>query len=109
MLETLEANMADPETWTEVDRFLAGVTSGSVAKSVAFVLGTDDDPLNLRTAMTLRQLREDAYIVVRCFSDSSLTRQLSREGDFEVFGVSALLRDALAKRHKEWFGRPARA
>lgn len=104
-LETLEANIADPETWSQVDRFLTEATEGPAAKSVAFVLGTDDDPLNLRTAMTLRHLRRDAYIVVRCFSDSSLTRQLSREGDFEVFGVSALLQDALGKRHLEWFGR----
>lgn len=103
-LETLEANMADPETWTKVNQILSEAAPDPQQRSAIFILGTDDDPLNLRTAMTLRRLSKNDYIVVRCFSDSSLTRQFSREGDFEVFGVSSLLRDALGQRHEDWFG-----
>jgi hypothetical protein len=67
------------------------------------VLGTDDDRLNIRTAMLLRQKLPDAQIVARCFVDSSLTRELSVDGEFEIFGVSRLLQDALAARHRRWF------
>ena len=102
--DTIESDLRDPGTWDRVVEAatLAKTESGD-HPSLIFVLGTDDDALNLRTALMLRQRDADARIVVRCFSDSSLTKQLSAEGQFEVFGVSSLLRTALADRHREWF------
>lgn len=104
--DTLETDLADPGTWDRVEtmiRAAGGRGEGEGGRSVIFVLGTDDDPLNLQTAMVLRRRDPEAHIVVRCFSDSSLTAQLSAEGRFDIFGVSALLRDALSERHRTWF------
>ena len=101
-VEAIEADLSDPATWDGVE---ARLGEQPADRSVVFLLATDDDPLNLRNALAIRRLRSGAHIVVRCFSDSSLTRRLSTVGDFEVFGVSSLLRDALADHHRQWFMR----
>ena len=114
-LLTLERDLHDPGTWAEVEDVLAELGASAPTaegidpegRSAIFVLGTDDDPLNLRSAMTLRRRNPVAHIVVRCFHDSSLTDHLAEEGRFDVFGVSALVRDALADHHRQWFLRSA--
>lgn len=110
-LLTLTRDLSDPGTWAEVQGILDQLGSDAPrpegidpqGRSAIFVLGTDDDPLNLRSAMTLRRGNPAAHIVVRCFHDSTLTDHLAEEGRFDVFGVSALLRDALADHHRQWF------
>ncbi|MGI9627253.1 MAG: NAD-binding protein, partial [Longimicrobiales bacterium] len=102
--EAIETDLKDPDTWSQVNETVATARAKlDDDPSVIFVLSTDDDPLNLRTALMLRQRDPEAHIVVRCFADSSLTSQLSTEGRFDVFGVSSLLRDALEERHRGWF------
>ncbi|NNF27084.1 MAG: hypothetical protein HKN73_07690 [Gemmatimonadetes bacterium] len=113
-LLTLTRDLSDPGTWTEVEGILEQLGSdaptpeetGPEGRSAIFVLGTDDDPLNLRSAMALRRRNPAAHIVVRCFHDSTLTDHLAEEGRFDVFGVSALLRAALSEHHRQWFQRP---
>ncbi len=110
-LLTLERDLHDPGTWAEVEDIIEGLGADPgdgpqpdpERRSAIFVLGTDDDPLNLRSAMTLRRRSPGAHIVVRCFHDSSLTDHLAEQGGFDVFGVSTLLRDALADYHRQWF------
>jgi voltage-gated potassium channel Kch len=101
--DKLQADLADPGTWDRVRAIMEEPGHGTAPAKVSIVLGTDDDRLNIRTAMLLRQKLPDAQIVARCFVDSSLTRELSVDGEFEIFGVSRLLQDALAARHRRWF------
>ena len=116
-LLALTRDLTDPGTWAEVQDILDQLGSDAPrpegidpeGRSAIFVLGTDDDPLNLRSAMTLRRRNPAAHIVVRCFHNSSLTAQLAEEGRFDVFGVSALLRDALTEHHRQWFLRSTRS
>ncbi|MDH3224326.1 MAG: NAD-binding protein [Gemmatimonadota bacterium] len=110
-LLTLERDLQDPGTWVEVENIIEGLGADPGdggrpdpdRRSAIFVMGTDDDPLNLRSAMTVRRRSPGAHIVVRCFHDSSLTDHLAEQGRFDVFGVSTLLRDALAEHHRQWF------
>ena len=98
------AEAAPGVDWDDVHAELAAEpASGAPPVPPVFVLGSDDDGLNLRTALWLQKREPEARIVCRAFYDSSFTRNLSAQGGFDVFAVSSLLRQALAERHRSWF------
>ncbi|HJL50636.1 MAG TPA: hypothetical protein RMG45_32525, partial [Polyangiaceae bacterium LLY-WYZ-15_(1-7)] len=82
-----------------------------------YVLGTDDDALNLRVAMALRREGEvgegelvavrgaHCHIVARVFAPSSFTRALGERFDFRVLPIAELLRAAVRERAGRWFRR----
>jgi hypothetical protein len=96
-LVTVQGDVDDPATWERVER----ATEGTEVRPV-YLLGTDDDELNLRTAVALRTLHPDARIFVRCVYESSFTTQLSKKLNFEVLAIEVMLRQALAERQNEW-------
>ncbi|HJL16796.1 MAG TPA: NAD-binding protein [Sandaracinaceae bacterium LLY-WYZ-13_1] len=97
-LVTVQGDLDDPEVWEEVERAASGYGVEPV-----FVLGTDDDQLNLRTAIALRSLHgDDTRIFVRCVYESRFTSQLSDQLDFEVLAVEAMLREALDEQQRSW-------
>jgi hypothetical protein len=101
-LITIQGDLDDPDVWEEVER----AASGHGVEPV-YVMGTNDDQLNLRTAIALRSLHEDAAIFVRCVYQSRFTQELSDRLDFEVLAVESMLRQALVEEQKEWLGEAA--
>lgn len=94
-LVTVQGDVDDPATWERVEKATLGVEP-------VYLLGTDDDELNLRTAVALRTLHPGARIFVRCVYESSFTTQLSASMSFEVLAIEGMLRQALAERQREW-------
>jgi voltage-gated potassium channel Kch len=100
-LVTVQGDVDDPVTWEQIEKRTAG---GAVRP--VYVLATDDDELNLRTAVSLRTLDPDVRIFVRCAYESSFTQELSRRMSFTVLAIEAMLREALAERQHEWMPGP---
>lgn len=99
-LVTVQGDVDDPHTWERVDRAASGLGVEPV-----FVLGTDDDQLNLRAAIGLRALHPKARIFVRCVYESTFTTQLAQRLAFEVLAVEGMLREALADHQRTWLRR----
>jgi voltage-gated potassium channel Kch len=97
-LVTVQGDLEDPDTWEKVEK----ATTGADVEPV-YVVGTDDDQINLRTAIALRSLHADVRIFVRCVYESTFTSQLARQLHFEVLAVESMLRQALAARAALWF------
>lgn len=96
-LKTIEGDLDDPGTWDAVDRATEGLEVHPV-----YVLGTDDEAVNLRTAIALRALRKEAPIFVRCDHRSAFTAELSNELNFEVLVTEGMLRRMLSDRMGAW-------
>lgn len=87
--------------------FRNGVTVSdrpSVEVAPVYVICTDDDQVNLRTAIMLRSRRKNVHISVRCDYRSALTEVLSVEHEFSVLAVDTMLRRTMAERMGEWTG-----
>lgn len=93
----IEGDLDDPETWHAVDEAAAGLDVAPV-----YVIGTNDDQRNLRTAIALRRLRKDAAIFVRCMYPSAFVTRLSGELSLTVLGVEDMLREALRENIDRW-------
>lgn len=98
-LITVQGDLDDPDVWEAIER-----AAGGAGVEPVYVLGTDDDQLNLRTAIALRSLHERAPIFVRCVYESRFTLELAKRLDFEVLAVERMLRQALAEEQRRWFG-----
>ena len=98
----VEGDVADPATWGLVETGLC-LQAEETGRPI-YVLGTDNDEVNLHAALRLRQSDPDAAVIARCFSDSGFAKRLAAEASVDVVGVSGLLRRSLARRHREWFG-----
>jgi Trk K+ transport system NAD-binding subunit len=91
--ELIEGDLADPRVWGKAAEHF-------VDRAPLFVLGSGDDPENLRTALWLARRFEKATIVVRCFQLSSFARDVERDGRITGFGVSELVTQNMPER---WF------
>lgn len=100
-LVTVQGDLDDPKTWDEVER-----ATHDVDVEPVFVIGTDNDQVNLRTAIALRGLHPRARMYVRCVYESAFTTELSRTLRFEVLAVQDMLRRVLGERQAEWLRRP---
>ena len=101
----IDGDVADPATWERLRAdILAGTTPTEAATPPFFVLGTDDDTLNLRVALALRRrLGEGPRIVVRVFHASSFTDAMAKRFSLDVLAVEALMRDAIEAQEAAWF------
>ena len=104
----IDGDVADPATWEELKcQILAGVPTGEEPVPPFFVLGTDDDTLNLRVALALRRrLGRGPRIVVRVFHASSFTDAMASRFGLDVLAVEGLMRDAIQAQEAEWFPEP---
>ncbi|MGE0788982.1 MAG: NAD-binding protein [Sandaracinaceae bacterium] len=93
----VDGDLDDPKTWEAVE----GAAHGLEVEPV-YVIGTDDDQRNLRTAIALRRLHRKAPIFVRCVFPSAFTARLSSELDITVLAVESMLREALRERIDRW-------
>jgi voltage-gated potassium channel Kch len=96
-LVTVQGDLDDPDTWAKVDQATHGLEVEPV-----FIVGTDDDQINLRTAIAIRSLHPEVRIFMRCVYESAFTAQLARQMNFEVLAVESMLRQALIERAGEW-------
>lgn len=101
-LVTVQGDLDDPRTWEAAEEATRGLGVAPV-----YVVGTDDDQLNLRTAIALRSLHPEARIFVRCVYESAFTTQLTARLAVEVLAVEAMLRQALGEQLPAWVGRGA--
>lgn len=97
---SIESDLDDPATWRAVDEAAAGLDVEPV-----YVIGTNDDQRNLRTAIALRRLRKDAAIFVRCMYPSAFVTRISGELSLTVLGVEDMLREALREHIDRWVAR----
>ncbi len=104
-LITIQGDLDDPVTWEKVE----AATRECHEVEPVFVVGTDDDQINLRTAVALRSLHADVRIFVRCVSESTFTTQLAHRMRFEVLAVESMLRQALCDHVGRWLNRTDRA
>ena len=91
--ECVGADMADPRTWSAVDSALAAHQG-----VISFVLGTDDDALNLRMAMSLRERYPTASITLRCFHHSTFNAELADSLKLTLVSLEDLVRAAIDDR-----------
>ena len=96
-LVVVAGDLDDPETWQKVDEATSGIEIEPV-----FVMGTDDDRLNLRIAISVREAHPDARIFLRCVYRSSFTTEVAKELDLEILAVESMLRDALSREQRNW-------
>ena len=100
VLEAIDGDLQDLEILGKIEN-----AGGDDCVCPVFVLGTDDEGVNLRVAIALRTLRPDAKIFVRCVYASTFIAELAAEQDFEVLAVETMLRRALQQRHEAWLRR----
>ena len=100
-LVTIEGDLDEPQTWEEVDRAI-GVTD----VRPVYVIATDDEQVNLRTAVSLRSLDPEAKILVRTLYRSGFSDRIAEEMSFTVLPIDRLLREALRERQESWLGPP---
>ncbi|HCP45712.1 MAG TPA: hypothetical protein DIU15_06705 [Deltaproteobacteria bacterium] len=102
--QVIDGDLADPELWEAIERDL------TLEDDPVYVLGTDDDWLNIRTGIMLRaagKVSRQATILVRCFHDSDFIGDMSgRLGlGLVLLPVEKKMRSVLAERHGAWVAR----
>jgi len=100
--KTFDADLTDPDTWQAVDRELAGT---EVSPTV--IICSEDESVNLQSAILARRRWPESRIFVRCQNESSFTQELARSHRFTVLAVEALLLEALSAARVTWFGASA--
>jgi len=98
-LITIEGDLDEPATWQHVEAAIEGA-----GVSPVYVIATDDDQLNLRTAIALRSLQPQADILVRTIYESAFSAHIAEELAFTVLPIDQLLRRALAEHQPRWLG-----
>ena len=99
----VEGDLADPGTWELVVTCLQFDASDDPGAAPVYVVGSNNDELNLHTSLWLRAREPESRIVARCFHDSGFTRTLAADAGIEIIGVAGLLRTSLVRRHTHWF------
>jgi len=97
-LSTVDGDVRHPTTWEKIRSKL-----GENPVHPVFVLGTGDDGVNVRSALSLSASDPGAKIFARCFERSAFTDQISRQCGFEIVSTAELL---LASIHENWVSAP---
>ncbi len=85
-VEVYDGDLRHPKDWHPLKESLRQAPSEPV-----IVIGSGTDSLNIRTALWLSRKFPDAKIIARCFQSSEFTRQLAKEGHFEIVSTAELL------------------
>ncbi len=91
--ELIEGDLSDPRVWQRAAEHFTD-------RDPLFVLGSGDDPENLRMALWLARRFQKATIVVRCFHLSNFAKDVESDGRITGFGVSELVSQSMPER---WF------
>ncbi|MDP3278844.1 MAG: NAD-binding protein [Deltaproteobacteria bacterium] len=87
----IDGDLSDPTVW----RRAAALCE---TYSPVFVLGSDDDGANLRTAVWLKRTWPNALVIARGFGASSFAFEVSKEQGFISLSVGELLADSIPDR-----------
>lgn len=90
----LDGDLTDP-------RVLAKAQSACETHQPAFVLGSNDDAANVRTAVSLAREWPEALVVARGFSSSTFAREIARDRHFTLLSVGELLTESIPDRWLE--------
>jgi len=97
--QPIDGDLADPLTWEKVSEALAGLDVPPV-----LVIGSNEEVVNLRSALHARNRWPEAQLFVRCQNESSFTEELARRHGIVPLAVDAILLEALVVRQRRWFG-----
>lgn len=89
--ELIDGNLSDPRVW-------ARASDKCATHEPVFVLGSNDDGANLRTAVILSKGYPDALVVARGFGSSAFARELAKDQRFIALSVGELLADSIPDR-----------
>jgi voltage-gated potassium channel Kch len=92
---TVDGDLEDPGTWTEVDGALESHTATPV-----FLLASANEVVNFRSAMMLRRRSSEVRIFARCFRRSSFAQLLARENAFELLAFEEVFQQALRDHYE---------
>ncbi len=87
----IDGDITDP-------RVLERAQSACATHEPAFVLGSNDDGANVRTAVSLARAWPEALVVARGFGTSTFAREIARDRRFTILGVGELLADSIPDR-----------
>ncbi len=90
-------DLQHPRTWQRVAEAIGALAD---EHAPVFILASGDDSVNIRTALWLSQKYPNTKILARCFRQSTFAKQMSGNGDFEVFSTYELLMTAM---NPAWF------
>ena len=91
----LDGDLLDPELWSVVEQVVRAHGAPPV-----IVFGSGSDGTNLQAALTAREQYPDAYIVVRSFSGSPFTEEITAEVGVHEFNLGDLIAAGMPER---WF------
>jgi len=89
--ELIDGDLTDPRVWARASERCA-------SHEPVFVLGSNDDGANLRTAVILSKSYPDALVVARGFGASAFARELAKDQQFVSLSVGELLADSIPDR-----------
>jgi hypothetical protein len=99
----LDGELTDPDTWQAIFRDL-----GAASAHPTVLLASEDESVNLQSALLARRRWPDSRIFVRCQDESSFADELATRHRFTLLPVDALLREALYVAELNWFSDPQR-
>jgi hypothetical protein len=100
-LGAIDGELTDPDTWAALERALAGVEAVP-----AVIIGSEDESVNVQSAIIVRRRWPESLIFVRCQNQSSFAEELAKRHRFIFLSVDALVRDALCAALGSWLGEP---
>ena len=96
--DVIIGDQQDPLVWRRLRTKLA-----DRAERTTFVIGTDDDAQNLRTALLVRDVFPEAYVACRMFDASAFALKMSREARIELVEMAERLQRTM---QPSWFEKP---
>jgi hypothetical protein len=101
LTKPLDGDLMDPVTWHAIGSEIA---ERSTAPTV--LIASEDESVNLQSALLARRRWPESRVFVRCGDESSFAEELAALHRFTLLPVEALVREALYISHAGWFGEP---
>ncbi len=93
----MSSDLASPATWLEIEeRFQLQ------QHTPAFVLGSSDDAMNIRSALSIQKTYKETRTFARVSEHSSFAEDLAKDTGVRIISLAALLAESMPKR---WFSR----
>ncbi|MFT7521216.1 MAG: Trk K+ transport system NAD-binding subunit [Kiritimatiellia bacterium] len=89
-LATVDGDLEDPGTWTQVEEVLSDIDSPPV-----FLILSNKELVNLQVAMLLRRRAKEPRIFARCVRRTDFAVSLADQLEFELVFMEDVLREAL--------------